>query len=288
MTSGNSPRERFGVSGVVSVGWVPYLAMCAAGLTLMLTWIGPRAAEGLGTLNSIAFWAAHVFPALALLAATQTTLARIRRVASLPGLAQVVLTALVASILFTPLALAIDVIFDVQQSSDDAGEPVLSSAVFEFAQFTVPLVLIWSLINAPSLLKVKAESRIEATPEAVAPAPAELTTEEAEFWSRVPKRLGRGLVALSAELHYLRVYTTLGETLILFPFGRAVGVLKDANGMQVHRSHWVALDRVEAVVTCDGRVFCDMVGGPSLPVSRSYRAALRAALQSGDGPSDPA
>jgi hypothetical protein len=287
MTTESSLREQSGAPGVEKVGWLGYLAMCAVGLTLLLTWLGPRAADGLGTLNSIAFWAAHVFTALALLAVIQKSLARFHYVASLSGLAQVILTAIVASLLFIPVALAIDVIFDVQLSSDDAGEPFLISAVSEFAQFVVPIVLCWSLINAPSLLRIEVGSRLEAPPEAGSPVLAELTTDEAEFWSRVPKRLGRGLVALSAELHYLRVYTTQGEALILFPFGRAVEALRNANGIQVHRSHWVALDRVEAVVTRDGRAFCKMVGGLSLPVSRSFRAGLKVAMQSSAGLADP-
>ena len=73
------------------------------------------------------------------------------------------------------------------------------------------------------------------------------------------------------------VVTTEGDTLILFPFGRAVDVLQDQNGMQIHRSHWVALNQIDEVVSRDGRVTCQMIGGPALPVSRSYRAALKAA-----------
>ena len=102
--------------------------------------------------------------------------------------------------------------------------------------------------------------------------------EEAEFWSRIPGRLGRELVAMSAELHYLRVYTTAGDALILFPFGRAVEIFQDYNGMQVHRSHWIALDQVDTVDTRDRRMTCVMIGGPDIPVSRSYRSALKAAL----------
>jgi hypothetical protein len=280
MADRRSAPGRPGRSNAAGVGWFPYLALCGAGLTMGLTWIGPRAAEGLGTLNAMAFWAAHVGPALVLLAVTQTTLSRVQRVAALPGLAQVLLTAMAASLLFTPVALAVDLLFDAEPSRDDAADPLLLVAALEFAQFAVPIGLTWTLINAPSLLRIEPGTPDPPLPD-LPPAEAQTTPEQAEFWSRIPRRLGRDLVALSAELHYLRVYTTLGDTLILYSFGRATDALLDARGMQVHRSHWVALDRVDEVTSRDGRMFCHMAGGPVLPVSRSYRAALRAALGRG-------
>jgi len=280
MAYGRVPRGRPGLSGADSIGWIPYLAMCGAGLTMGLTWIGPRAAEGLGTLNALAFWAAHVGPALVLLAVTQTTLSRVRIVASLPGLSQVLLTAAVASLLFTPVALAVDLLFDVESSRDDEGDPLLLVAVKEFVQFAVPIGLTWTLINAPSLLRIEVGTSEPPRPDEP-PVKAVATPGQVEFWSRVPRRLGRDLVALSAELHYLRVYTTLGDTLILYPFGRATDALEDVRGMQVHRSHWVVLGHVEEMTSRDGRIVCRMAGGLVLPVSRSFGPALRAALKRG-------
>jgi hypothetical protein len=278
MADGRVPRGWPSLSGTNGISWIAYLAMCGAGLTMGLTWIGPRAAEGLGMLNAVAFWAAHVWPALVLLAVTQITLSRIRSVASLPGLAQVLLTATVASLLFTPVALVVDLLFDVEPSKEDEGDPLLLMALMEFAQFAVPIGLTWTLINAPSLLRV-ASGAFEPTRPDEMPVEVEAAPTHAEFWSRIPRRLGRDLVALSAELHYLRVYTTLGDTLILYPFGRAVDELEDMRGMQVHRSHWVALGHVVEVRNRDGRMYCHMADGPVLPVSRSYRGALKVALR---------
>jgi hypothetical protein len=260
--SGYPGRGRTSLSGADRVGWIPYLMICDAGLTIGLTWIGPRAAEGLGTLNAMASWAAHVRPALTLLAVTQTVLSRTHRVAALRGLAQVLLTAVVASLLFTPLALGIDRLFNAESSRDEEGGLLLWVAAHEFAQFAVPIGLTGALINTPSLMRI----------EAGAP------SARAEFWSRVPRRLGRDLVALSAELHYLRFYTTLGDTLILYPFGRASDALQEVRGMQVHRSHWVALRHVDEATSQDGRMVCRMIGGLVLPVCRSHRSALKAAL----------
>ncbi len=265
-----------------AIAWPLYLVICAVGLTLALTWIGPRASEGLGTLNAMAFWAAHVFPALTLLATTQILLGRLSIISSLSGAAQVTLSAFIASVLFTPIALTIDVIFAAEGSLDDDTGSLLVRAVSEFTQFVVPLILTWYLINAPSLLQLASAGERQDQAQQADPKEHQPSPELTELWAKIPGRLGRELVALSAELHYTRVHTTLGETLVLFPFGRAVDLLQDANGMQIHRSHWVSLDQIDEVTTRNGRVFCKMIGGPSLPVSRSYRAALKAARRGMD------
>lgn len=273
--------ERNGAPFTGGLGWFPYLALCVFGLVIALTSIGPSASEGLGTLNTMAFWAAHVIPAIALLAATQIALGQIDRLSNLPPILQVLLSAIVASFLFAPIALGIDGLMAGEGARDDADEALLILLVSEFSHFFVPFVLIWTLINAPSLTQLERTGlRTEEEPVPVEPTVPTATSDAAdhlEFWSRVPGRMGRDLVALSAELHYLRVYTTVGETLILFPFGRAVDLLQSANGMQVHRSHWVALDHIDEVINRDGRTTCKMVAGPSLPVSRNFRSALKAA-----------
>ncbi len=100
------------------------------------------------------------------------------------------------------------------------------------------------------------------------------------FWTKVPKSLGRDLIALSAELHYLRVYTTKGDALILFAFGHAVELLDSPSTCQIHRSHWVSLDHVEDIETGNGTMICVMKNGLRFSVSRRHRKALKLGLGS--------
>lgn len=259
------------------IGWPVYLALCCIGLTLALTWIGPRAAQGLDTLNALLFWAAHSFSAVVLLAGTQKALAQLRFVSALPALVQVLISAVLASILFTPIALFLDRVFEAEGSVDDPSLPFAFNAATEFSQFVVPLILIWTLINAPSLLSIENSRTVGAPPSKMDRAKKDEQSPISDFWSRIPGRLGREIVALSAELHYVRVYTELGETLILYPFGRAVELLEEVNGMQIHRSHWVSLPHIDEILTIKNRTICRMIGGLELPVSRSYKAGLKAA-----------
>jgi DNA-binding LytR/AlgR family response regulator len=109
---------------------------------------------------------------------------------------------------------------------------------------------------------------------------------EPSLWLRVPRNIGRDLVALSAELHYIRVRTAAGEALILHPFGRAVAELAGTGtGLQIHRSHWVVLAHVQRIDRRDQGALCLLSTGATLPVSRQYRAALQAAFDTSNVPS---
>jgi len=119
-------------------------------------------------------------------------------------------------------------------------------------------------------------------PTDAANAPTKESRQLVDLLSRLPRRIGTDIVAISAELHYLRVYTLTGDALILMSFGRAIEALGVIPGQAVHRSHWIALAHVVAVESDGDRVICRLDTGLDLPVSRTYRVRLRAALASRD------
>ena len=89
-----------------------------------------------------------------------------------------------------------------------------------------------------------------------------------------PEKRGE-LWALTAEQHYLRVYTSRGDDLILMRFSDAVGELAHNDGLQVHRSHWVASAGIERLDDDSGKLFVVLKNGVRLPVSRPNIAAAR-------------
>jgi hypothetical protein len=97
------------------------------------------------------------------------------------------------------------------------------------------------------------------------------------FLARLPPRLGRDLVCLQMEDHYVRAHTLAGSDLILIPLHQAVAELDGLDGLQVHRSWWVAR-RAVVEVERDGRsVRLKLRNGVTAPVSRRAVAALKAA-----------
>ena len=98
------------------------------------------------------------------------------------------------------------------------------------------------------------------------------------FLGRLPMRYrSAALWAISSEDHYLRVHTSLGEELILMRLADAVRELEGANGVQVHRSWWVATDGVAEPRRDNGKLVLVLKSGTEVPVSRTYLPAARAA-----------
>jgi hypothetical protein len=113
------------------------------------------------------------------------------------------------------------------------------------------------------------------------PEPTSLALDEdagrLRFLARLPPRLGRDLLCLQMEDHYVRAHTAAGSDLILIPLHQAVAELGGLEGLQVHRSWWVRRSAVVEVER-DGRsVRLKLRNGVSAPVSRRAVAALKAA-----------
>ena len=81
---------------------------------------------------------------------------------------------------------------------------------------------------------------------------------------------------LRMQDHYIEVHTDKGMEMVLLRFRDALREVEDIEGMQVHRSHWVARAAVDAVERRDGRITLRLVNGTRVPVSRSFAPALRA------------
>jgi DNA-binding LytR/AlgR family response regulator len=95
------------------------------------------------------------------------------------------------------------------------------------------------------------------------------------FLERLPPKLrGAEIFAVQAEDHYLRLHTSKGQDLILMRLADAVTELEGIEGARTHRSWWVA---VTGARRGDGRATLSLKGELTVPVSRAYAAALRAA-----------
>jgi len=108
--------------------------------------------------------------------------------------------------------------------------------------------------------------------------PEPITAPDAQeaFQQRLPYEVRAPLVRIEAQDHYLNVVSTKGSALVLMRLGDAMAELSGL-GVQVHRSHWVALEGVDKVLRIKGRDVLVMLDGAEVPVSRSHRAAAQQA-----------
>lgn len=99
-----------------------------------------------------------------------------------------------------------------------------------------------------------------------------------KFLDRLPLKFRTStLYAVSSEGHYLRAYTDKGSTLILMRISDAIKELDGVQGLQIHRSWWVAREGVSETQKLNGRRLLVLKSGETAPVSRSYLSALKTA-----------
>ncbi len=97
-----------------------------------------------------------------------------------------------------------------------------------------------------------------------------------DFLDRLPPHLGRELIALEMEDHYVRAHTPAGSTLILMRMRDAVAELGGSDGRLVHRSWWVARAHVQGVRRDGRNVRLVLAQGIEAPVARGQVEALTA------------
>ncbi len=97
----------------------------------------------------------------------------------------------------------------------------------------------------------------------------------AEFLSRLPSHLGREVLHLRMQDHYVEVHTDRGKDMVLLRFRDAIRELDGVDGRQVHRSHWVARRAVTGTVRKGGRLFLKLSNDSIVPVSRTFMPDLK-------------
>lgn len=83
---------------------------------------------------------------------------------------------------------------------------------------------------------------------------------------------------ITAQDHYVNVQTDAGSELCLIRFRDAIAETYPVEGIQIHRSHWIAWHALVRVETHNGRVHAFLSNGTTVPVSRSNVKALRTYL----------
>jgi hypothetical protein len=270
--------------------WIGYLIAAGTLLAIGLALSEPSASEGLGLPARLVFWLAHVSSALFLFELAQIHLGRIALLERLSPLLLVVAVGVVGALLFAVFNLLLLDRIAFLGGDLTEREPIsILGLIDELRDSGATSVLFWVLLNSPRLIIIAQQQDAETTdeppprdgpvtPPVIAREPLNEGGLLLDLVSRLPRRIGTDIVAISAELHYLRVYTSTGEALILMSLGRAVEALGVVPGQLIHRSHWVALTHIETIVAGGNRVSCRLDTGLVLPVSRTYRASLRAAL----------
>lgn len=282
------PRVMLGRIGYAidpRTSWLGYLSVSGLALAFGIALLDPSASWGLRFPARLAFWLTHAALALFILECVQMFLGRLRLAVFLSPLLIVILGGILGALVFSALSLLALEPFIYVSDLDIAGDDVtFLEFLDEVRTGGGQVVLFWVILNAPRLLMMPSEQDLEHSSAQTdsedhdSRGDSNLSADLFELLRKLPRELGADIVALSAELHYLRVYTTRGDVLILMPLSRAVSGAQIIPGILVHRSHWVAIRHIAAVKNQEGGIFCQLTTGLMVPVSRKNRSKLRSIL----------
>lgn len=248
------------------------------GLTILFTAVDPQLTSELSLLHRFLFWAVNI-GAVLLGIVVASLILRPYLKPNLPIWAILVLTCVLGVIFVSPLL----VLFDWCPGDADALDiwaknSFLHACVAEFLE-VLPLALVgWLVINLP-LIFGKATLNNEPDPRpgyqiVVDKEEEERKQQRQEFLDSLPEVIGKELVAISSDLHYLNVHTSLGKAVVLGSVNRCAEIFH-SQGMMVHRSNWVAKKHVVRVVISGREAYCIMSNGMKVAISRSKRKEVK-------------
>ena len=131
--------------------------------------------------------------------------------------------------------------------------------------YTVPLSAITS--GCVAYFSMTYENTQKSEPSAVPQRPPLL--------ERLPTERRGELYYLTMQDHYVEVVTSKGTSLVLLRLADAIKETAPLEGVQIHRSHWIARNAVRETQRQGDRLMLKMANGETLPVSRSRRNALK-------------
>lgn len=100
----------------------------------------------------------------------------------------------------------------------------------------------------------------------------------ARLYQRLPEGTTASVVRMTVDDHYVEVHLDDGTYhRILMRFADAISEMDGTAGFCTHRSHWVSAAHVREAFREKNREFLRLHGGATVPVSKTYRAAVQAA-----------
>ena len=179
---------------------------------------------------------------------------------------RVLLGGLLASL---PVTIVVLLVNGVAYQHMDLAE---SLSIWMYATIVTLAVVVVGVTFSELMAGAPPAGAAEPAPAATPPPPA---APQAAILDRVPLPQRGRLLALTVEDHYVDIVTDRGKALVLMRLADAIREAAPVPGLQIHRSHWVALDAVSRTERSAGKVIVELSNGLRLPVSRGYMAMAR-------------
>ncbi|MCV0429377.1 MAG: LytTR family transcriptional regulator [Roseibium sp.] len=223
-------------------------------LSLFAGLIGPFGTYGdFPIVSRLFYWTVMVLGTASVGHVTATSLERLLGKTCWPGFVQqTVLSVLVA----IPVCLVVATISAAFGFSNFTGS--LLSLYAQCALVTGFVVILFNLLPIASSLETEA-----------------LNAETLALLARLPMAKRGRILRLMAQDHYVEIVTDRGSTLVSMRFRDAMMEVGTEQGLQIHRSHWVALHAVAGRYKSGKHSCLRLSDGSFVPVGRTFSAKVK-------------
>jgi hypothetical protein len=249
-------------------------AMTVIGVFLAIT--GPFGSIGAPLAERLVTWIGFAWLGYACYRPMQSVVNWGTRVLALPRWGMLAATCLVGTVPMTIAVLAIN--WEPFGTLGWPGLEVVMGTYFSVLVIGGAITVLFNLVQGP---RGAVAMPVAAAPQTAEPAPvatgvpATASPLPNPLLDQLTPDLGSDIIALEMEDHYVRVHTALGSALVLMRLRDAMALVAEIEGMQVHRSWWVARGAVEDVLRDGRNVRLGLARGLEAPVARAKLADLR-------------
>jgi hypothetical protein len=295
-----------------------YLMGIAFVLIVTLALMEPASSAGLTMFSRTVFFSLHLFPATIIAWLLSGWLFNLRLSRSISPWPLLVIAGAITGLLLAPISVTLEIFFGVFDASDPQSKRLsftvadwLNELKDEVRDVPLTTAIIWPAMNAfivwrfggardeittTSTNELKL-GRSDLSSKAVLMPRDTAKTNDAKWvvldpaapqkynklsspslLDRLPVRIGRDIVFLEAQEHYLRVVTCRGEHLLLQGFSHAIAELEKHgfDGVQIHRSTWVVWKHVGSIESRSGAMFVNLSTGIALQIGRRRAKSVTA------------
>ncbi|GAA0475530.1 LytTR family DNA-binding domain-containing protein [Parasphingorhabdus litoris] len=251
--------------------WIAVELLVMALIGLVFGFLGPFGTYAMPVALRLAYWVGFIIIGYAIFRPVSISAGWLRESIAMPfWTAELLATAIAALPLTFLIGFAISGMrFDPSFLGDRFLILYLQCAVIGFGIF-----LFMRLLFGPDGSDTEREGVQEPEPREIEADPVKIAAVQTKLHDRqsgIPDRI----IALGVEDHYVRVHGPERAEMLLMRLSDAIREMEPLEGMQVHRSWWVARD---AIVTSkrEGRnLRLSLSGGLEVPVSRAYVTKLK-------------
>ena len=154
----------------------------------------------------------------------------------------------------------------------------LTAFAFELIYLFDNHVFLCLLLSLPRFLLAPVASSLTAD-DTEAPAVPKPIAARATMFTELDPPLRGELLWAEAQEHYVRLTTAEETRMVLNRFADVLRDLPEDAGIQVHRSHWVAIDAIAEAFREGANLRLRLRTEDIVPVSRSYRATTERLLK---------